>query len=223
MKIISKAALKMILSLMLLNISVAYAVDSDGAPFVVKGERLDFSVPEGWRLAWMEGEADGNYFVEYIPKDEKIESWRGGYLMVRRFKYPSPEMMKQIRDQKMNFAAILLQKFMQDAQKACPGKNVQMVQRTDTFNGIPFAVSGGFCDLYGPAAPNGEGAFVAYAEGKDYFFQIQYGWRPATVEERTMNLPWRITPEKSAEYLNAMKKYTLCGGAQEPACKLIYQ
>lgn len=218
MKTVSKVALAAIISCMLAG-SVAAA---DGDSFAVQGERLDFEPPAGWRLAWMEGEADGNYYVEYIPQDETIESWRGGYLLVRRFKYPAPEILQQIRDQKMNFAAILLQKFMEDAQKACPGKNAQMVQRINTFNGIPFAVSGGFCDAYGPAAPHGEGAFIAYAEGRDYFFQIQYGWRPATVEQRAMNLPWRLAPEKAAQYLNAMKKYTLCGGAGQAACKLSY-
>ncbi|MRW88040.1 hypothetical protein GJ698_28590 [Pseudoduganella sp. FT26W] len=63
-----------------------------------------------------------------------------------------------------------------------------------------------------------EGSYLAFAEGRDFLFQIQYGWRPRTQDEHDSNLPWRISAEASLSYLNAIKDTILCGGTSEPAC-----
>lgn len=193
------------------------------APFAVNGEQLDYPVPSGWKLAWMEGKPNGEFYAEYIPSDEDIRSWRKGYLLVKRVPYPPAEVMAEIKKGKARFNEIVLAQHMRGAATSCSGKHNAMAARLNTFNGIPFAVSGGFCERYGDSAPYGEGAFVAFAEGRDYFFQIQYGWRPASAQEATMNLPWRIKPREAEAYLNALKTMTLCGGLQQPACKIDYQ
>jgi hypothetical protein len=87
-----------------------------------------------------------------------------------------------------------------------------------TFNETYIAVSGGFCDSYGPAAPFGEGAIFAFAEGKEFLFRIQYGWRPKSAIEQRVNIPWRIDPETARKYVEAIKATSLCNGPAQPMC-----
>lgn len=198
--------------------SVALAAEA-GAPFSATGEQLDVAPPNEWKLAWMDGRSDGSYLIEYIPGKEEIDSWRDGYLAIERLHYPPVEIRKEIENAKSSVSEVALFQFVQNAKKACSGRHEPMMQRVNSFNGIRFAVSGGFCDRYGPAAPYGEGAFIAFAEGKDYLFRIQYGWRPKSIEEKKSNLPWRITPDKAEEYLGAIKAASLCAGPGQPGCK----
>lgn len=211
-------ALHFLLPLLAGVLHVASAAD-DGAPFSVIGEQLDHRPPDGWKLAWMSGKADGRYIVEYIPQEENINSWRDGYLAIERLAYPSAEVLKEIETHKTRIAAVALYQFIRKAKESCGGKHSEMAQRTNTFNGVYFAVGGGYCDRYGQAAPFGEGSFVAFAEGKDYLFRIQYGWRPKTIQDQENNVPWRITPKTAEQYLGAIKATALCGGSNQRACK----
>ncbi|SDG37429.1 MULTISPECIES: hypothetical protein [unclassified Duganella] len=189
-----------------------------GKPFTINGEQVTLPVPKFWKLAWMEGTPDGANVLEYIPPDEDIKSWRGGYLQISRSAYPAPELLAQLEQAKANITDVALAQNTRDAAKGCGGKYQAMPQHALTFNNVRFAVGGGFCDLYGPAAPLGEGAFVAFIQGKDYLFRIHYGWRPATPEEQKSHLPWRITPAASLRYLESIKAATLCGGKDQAAC-----
>lgn len=189
-----------------------------GKPLPVTGEQLQHRIPGGWKLAWMEGQPDGEYFAEYIPQAEDIKSWRGGYLSIRRQSYPNAAAMAQIEKAGAKIADIGLFQFMRAAAQSCGGSHQAMSQRVSTSNGVYMAVSGGYCDKYGPAAPSGEGSFVAYVQGKDYLFMIQYGWRPKNETEQKANLPWRIAPEASQLYMEAIKASSLCGGKEQPVC-----
>ncbi|WP_293776383.1 hypothetical protein [uncultured Oxalicibacterium sp.] len=216
-KILSRTFLLFVFS----TIGMANGAYADAA-FAVTGEQLDYQIPAGWKLASIAGAPDGAFHAEYVPSDEDIRSWRKGYLLIKRMPYPSADVMDDIRKGKTRFNELVLAQHMHAANASCSGKNSQMTARVSTFNGIPFAVSGGFCDRYGAAAPYGEGAFVAFAEGRDYFFQIQYGWRPGSEQDAKNNLPWRIPPAQAASYLNSLKAMTLCGGQQQAACKIDY-
>ena len=194
--------------------------NSSWKPFSVIGEQIEHPVPAGWKLAWMEGSPNGANYAEYIPEGEDIEHWRSGYLLLRRVPLPSEEVLAKIEGGKNKLADGSLIGFFQKANKACAGTNELMSQRTNVFNGLYMAVGGGFCDRYGTSAPFGEGALVAFAVGKDYLFQMQYGWRPANEQQAKADLPWRIDGERARKYLEAFKASKLCGGAGEPACKL---
>lgn len=193
---------------------------ANGEPFPITGEQLEFPLPEGWKLAWMSGKGGGGgYLSEYIPQTEGIHSWREGYLAVERLEYPSTEALKELEKYKIRLSDFALHQFLKKAKEICGGQHTNMAQRTNIFNGVYFAVGGGYCDRYGPAAPFGEGSFVAFAEGKNFWFRIQYGWRPKTLQEQGNNLPWRISPKKATDYLEAIKAATLCGGVEEPVCR----
>lgn len=194
----------------------------DGTPFAVNGEQMDYSPPSGWKLAWMHGKQDGPFIAEYIPENEDINAWREGYLSMQRFEYPSVEMLHKLKENKTRIADMGLIQTVNKANETCGGQHTPMSQRTNTFNNVYFAVGGGYCDKYGTAAPYGEGSFVAFAEGKKFFYRIQYSWRPKSADDQKSNLPWRITPSKAKEYLESIKAMSLCGGDEQPACKVSY-
>lgn len=198
----------------------ALAEEPIGKPFKVIGEQVEHKIPDGWKLAWMEGKADGRYFAEYIPAGEDINSWRTGYLAIERIPYPSPQILDEIHKMKTTFSEIGLHHFMEIAAKRCGEKHIEMSRRVNTFNGVFFAVSGGFCDHYDNIAPFGEGAFVAFLEGKNNVFRIQYSWRPISEATKNNDLPWRIPSNKAEAYLNAIKATTLCGGESQPNCTI---
>lgn len=207
------------LLLLFVGTPLAASAANDGVPFSVIGEQLDLRPPEGWKLAWMSGKADGSYIVEYIPEAEDIDSWRVGYLAIERLEYPPAEVLKELEKRKTRVADVALYQFAKKAKETCGGRHMEMAHRTNTFNGVYFAVGGGFCDRYGQAAPFGEGSFFAFAEGESYLFRIQYGWRPKTIQDQESNVPWRIAPQKAAQYLEAIKATSLCGGLDQPECR----
>ncbi|MDY0205194.1 MAG: hypothetical protein RBR82_01070 [Pseudomonas sp.] len=200
----------------------AVFAQEEGASFPVYGEQLEFQPPSGWKLAWMSGAEDGPYLAEYIPEHEDIDAWREGYLSVQRFEYPPSDVLQEIKAHKTRLADIALDQYITQAQETCGGQHQAMSQRTNMFNGIYFAVGGGYCDKYGPSAPFGEGAFVAIAEGKQFFFKIQYAWRPISAAEQQRNRPWRIAPQQAKEYLESIKTISLCGGEHQPECQISY-
>ncbi|MYN15955.1 hypothetical protein GTP81_04250 [Rugamonas sp. FT107W] len=198
--------------------AVSAPAEGTGKPFAVVGEQLQHKIPKGWKLAWMEGQPDGEYFVEYLPEAEDINNWREGYLSIRRLPYPNATAMAQIEKAGAKVADVALFQFIKGAVQSCGGRHQAMSQRTDTSNGVYLAVSGGYCDKYGSAAPFGEGSLIAYAQGKDYVFQIQYGWRPKSETDQKTNLPWHIAPETARQYMEAIKASSLCGGGGQAAC-----
>ena len=219
----SRKAVNFLVQLLFLaSLPLSTIAAEDGALFVVKGEQMDYSPPSGWKLAWMNGKQDGEFVAEYIPENEDIFTWREGYLSVKRMAYPPVETLQKLKENKTRIADVALIQTINQAKELCGGHHTPMSQRTNTFNGVYFAVGGGYCDKYGPAAPYGEGSFVAFAEGKKFFFRIQYSWRPKSADEQKTNLPWRISPEKAQEYLESIMAMRLCGGDGQPTCKISY-
>jgi hypothetical protein len=219
MNVWKKLSTTMRFLLLFVGMPLAASAADDGVPFSVVGEQLDHHPPEGWKLAWMNGKADGTYIAEYISEAEDINSWREGYLAIERLEYPPAEVLKEIEKRKSRVADVALYQLVRKAKETCGGQHVEMTQRTNTFNGVYFAVGGGYCDRYGKVAPFGEGSFVAFAEGKSYLFRIQYGWRPKSAQDQEGNVPWRIAPQKAKQYLEAIKAMSLCGGLDQPACR----
>jgi len=193
---------------------VTFATEK-GTPFRVIGEQLEHPIPKNWKLAWMDGKPDGRFVVEYIPENDDINTWRKGYLAIERLPYPSSEVMQQIEG---NISEFALSRYIQLAKERCAGKHKAMSQRTNTFKNTLMSVGGGFCDKYGPAAPFGEGSFVAFVQGEDFLFRVQYGWRPDSTKELNANLPWRISRQAATQYLEAIKASSLCGGTGEREC-----
>jgi hypothetical protein len=208
-----------LLAFLLLSLPLTALASESGKPFAVIGEQIDHPVPQGWKLAWMDGEPDGRFVVEYIPQSEQIDSWREGYLAIERIPYPSAEALEEVARMNLKPSDFLLNLYIQGAGKSCGGKHEAMSQRSNTFNGAYFSVGGGFCDRYGSAAPFGEGSFVAFVQGESFLFRIQYGWRPRSEQELNRSLPWRITPQDAEAYLGAIKASSLCAGAGQPKCK----
>ena len=204
-----------------LFIPIAWAAEGDGSAFAVHGERIDHIPPQGWKLAWMVGDADGAYVVEFIPESEDINFWQQGYLAIARMPYPTAEALKEVVKGDMKVSEVAVQYYNGEAVNACAGKFYPMSHRTNTFNGAIFSVSGGFCDKNGPPARFGEGAVFAYVEGKDYLFRIQYSWRPKSAEDK-QDIPWRVDPEELGSYLKAIIASRLCGGSNELPCKENY-
>lgn len=192
------------------------------SPFRVSGEQLDFRVPDGWKLAWMSGKGDDQYLAEYLPVNENIDAWRGEYFSINRFRYPSQKIRDKIAALHSSVAAVALYQFIRKADATCGGIHVDMSQRIAMFNGVRFAVGGGYCSRYGSAAPFGEGSIVAFAEGEQYVFRVKYDWRPSSSDEQKEDLPWRNKIQKIKGYIESIKLMTLCGGKDEPVCKVSY-
>jgi hypothetical protein len=196
----------------------AFAAEK-GQPFDVSGERIDIQAPAGWKLAWMDGTPNGSYLQEFIPENEDINTWRKGYLSIRRIAYPPAATVEEIKRANSHVADAALASFMKATAANCSEKHTAMSQRANDFNGVHFAVGGGFCDRHGPAMPFGEGAIIAFVEGRDFLFFMQYGWRPADEREAQSNLPLRQSSDVIRSYLEAIKATSLCGGAGQPVCK----
>ena len=211
-----------LLLIALVNMSSAMATPGDGLPFDIKGESVDHVVPKGWTLAWMSGGADGVYIMEFIPESEDINAWCKGYLAIARSPYPSEDVMAKLRKGGVDISAAAASQHNDEAREGCSGSFRPMSGRTKKYGGAVFAVTGGFCDKYASPAPFGEGAVFAIVEGKSYLFRIQYSWRPVSATENE-KLPWRIQPDVVSSYLKAITESTLCGGPDEPTCKVYYR
>ena len=216
------------IAIYLSSVGVAWSADEPaaapaaGTSFSVSGERLELGIPAGWKLAWMEGGAEGGFIVEYIPQAEDIQSWREGYLAVQRMPYPSASLMAELKKANVKIADVALHQFMKKVEQTCGGRHQAMTQASNDYNGAHFAVSGGYCDQYGIAAPFGEGSVVAFVEGKEYWFRIQFGWRPNSESEQQANLPWRVSPQIVKDYVDTIRTASLCGGSGQAACKTVY-
>lgn len=187
--------------------SPAGAALLDGKVFQPNGENLVIQPPAGWRMAYMNGDPNGDYVIEFMPRNESHDSWREGYMSVQRGAY-EPSSGTHLSSQ-------LVQRVLQGAQRNCAGRFTPMKSKDSVNHGAYTSISGGFCDRYNnDAAPYGEGSLVAVVEGKKNLFLVQFGWRPAT-ENELKNYGWRITPERLQQYLNLLNQATLCGGGED--------
>lgn len=200
--------------------SPTFAEAAAGSAFEVHGEQLQHAVPAGWTLAWMDGDRSGNgeVMAEYLPPGEDIQNWRGGYLLIRRLPMPAADVLQQVAASGATLAQVGITQQQEKAKKFCAGSFTPTSARSNRFNGVEFAVAGGFCDKVGPAAPFGEGAVVAFVQGHGFMHQVQYSWRPLDAAELRRNKPYRIEPARTAGYMQAITSTTLCGGDQQPTC-----
>ncbi|MFA6119828.1 MAG: hypothetical protein WCT35_02415 [Sideroxydans sp.] len=188
--------------------SNSYA-ETGGEPFSVKGERIDITPPAGWKLAWMIGKPDGEYFAEYIKDGEDVLSWKSGLLLIRRAPYPSADIREQISKLKAKVADVGLIQLANQTREICKGQYVPTAQRVNTFGGLYFSVGGWYCGLVGPNIPYGEGAYVALIEGKDFIHLIQYSWRPQS-EVEVKASPWAIEENTATAYLQSIISAVIC-------------
>ncbi|KAF1049047.1 MAG: hypothetical protein GAK35_00024 [Herbaspirillum frisingense] len=191
--------------------------EAEGRVFQPVGENLMISPPAGWRMAFMDGDPEGDYVVDFLPANEAHDSWREGYMGVQRRSYPDGALADNIRARNLTLAQVAITEVMQSAQRNCPGRFVPMRQKDSLTNNIPTSVSGGFCDRVGAAAPYGEGTVMAVYEGKERLFVVQFSWRPAT-ENELKEYAYRITPAKLQQYLDLLNGASLCGGPDEGKC-----
>ncbi|BEV14928.1 hypothetical protein HBDW_17160 [Herbaspirillum sp. DW155] len=191
--------------------------EAEGRLFQPKGENLMISPPPGWRLAYMDGDPDGDYMVDFLPANEAHDSWREGYMGVQRRSFPEAGLLANIQARNLTVAQVALSEVMQGAQRNCPGRFVAMAQKNGSTNNIPLSVSGGFCDRTGPVAPYGEGTVLAVYQGKQQLFVVQFSWRPPT-DAANKQYPFRISPAGLQQYLDLINAATLCGGPEEGKC-----
>lgn len=188
-----------------------------GAVFQPQGENLMIAPPAGWRMAYMDGDPDGDYVVDFLPPNEALDSWREGYMGVQRRSFPDSALLSNIRARNLSVPQVAITELMQSAQRQCPGRFLPMKQKDSLTNNIPTSVSGGFCDRAGSDAPYGEGSVIAVFEGKQRLFVVQFGWRPSNPNE-WKQYGYRITPDRLQQYLNLLNAATLCGGAEQGPC-----
>lgn len=203
----------------LLGISNSNA-EADGAPFIVNGERADISPPNGWRLTWMQGNTNGEYFAEYIKDGEEVSSWKSGLLLIRRFKYPAADQLEQIEKAKSKVADIALLQYDNQTQQTCKDKYVPAAKRVGELGGLYFAVGGWYCRVTTEKTPYGEGSYVAFIEGKDFFHLVQYSWRPQTENDATSS-DWGIDLKTGKAYLESIVSSALCDEGKK-TCKNTY-
>jgi hypothetical protein len=192
----------------LLVISNSHAA-VEGAPFVVDGERIDIVPPTGWRLTWMAGDANGEYFAEYIKDGEDARSWKSGLLLIRRLKYPSADLLEQIEKAKSRVADIMLLQYDNQTQQMCKDKYVPAAKRVGELSGLYFAVGGWYCRLNSKETPFGEGSYVAFVEGKGFVHLVQYSWRPQTGQDANSS-EWGIDLKTGKTYLDSIVSSVLC-------------
>lgn len=213
----SRRLLAPLLASLLAMAPLAGHAEAEGRLFQPRGENLMISPPPGWRLAYMDGDPDGNYVVDFLPANEAHDSWREGYMGVQRRGYPDAALAANIQARNLTVAQVALTEVMQGAQRNCPGRFVAMAQKDGSTNNIPVSVSGGFCDRTGPVAPYGEGTVLAVYQGKQQLFVVQFSWRPPT-ENALKQYPYRISPAGLQQYLDLLNAATLCGGPDEGKC-----
>lgn len=201
---------------------VAAQAAPQGESFAVTGERVVTAIPQGWKLAWMMGTPAGGFMAEYIPAEDNIDTWHGGYLAIARFPYPSAKVMQEFKDKKVHPAEVAQAQLQDALRNSCGDKFEAMPRGLNQLGDLLFSVSGGYCPHMGTTAPFGEGSFVAFIEGKEFLHKVQYSWRPASTKEQDQNKPWGIGKDKSVQYLEAMKASTLCDGSYK-ACSANYR
>ncbi|MFL9925809.1 hypothetical protein PQR62_16125 [Herbaspirillum lusitanum] len=189
----------------------------EGSVFQPNGENLIIQTPPNWRMAYMNGDPGSDYVVEFLPPNEAHDSWREGYMSVQRRTLPGSALMDGIRARQLTLSSVAVGEVLQNVQRNCAGKFMQMRQKDTLTGSAPTSISGGFCDRYGAAAPYGEGSVFAVVEGKKSLFVVQFGWRPATQDENKQ-FGYRISPERLQVYLDLLNRAVLCGADDEPAC-----
>jgi len=209
----------LVFSIHLQMVEPALADTVAGMPFNVKGERLDVTPPPGWNIVWMEGDSTGEYFVEYAPAGEDVETWKTGHLSIVRKPYPSAQTMKEIRDAKLKVADVALIGMVKRLSSSCAGYE-EITMRTTTANGLYSALGGGYCGKPSENAPLGEGAFVAFYESKNFIYKVQYSWRPQSEAEKQSSL-WGIDAAHAKLYRESLKSATLCDESKK-TCKTRY-
>lgn len=207
--------MKKMLALLLVQASLllspqAHAALLEGNLFQPNGENLQIKAPAGWRLAYMNGDPNGDYVVEFMPENEAHDSWREGYMSVQRGAVSMSA--------GTHLSTQFVQRILQGAQRNCSGHFMPMKQKDSVTNGAYTSIGGGFCDRVGSIAPFGEGSLIAVVEGSTNMFLVQFGWRPAT-ENELKAYGWRITPQKLQQYLDLLNSAVLCGGKDQGACR----
>lgn len=191
--------------------------EAEGAVFQPNGENLMISPPAGWRMAFMDGDPDGDYVVDFLPANEAHDSWREGYMGIQRRSFPDSGLVSNIMARNLTVAQVAMTEVMQSAQRNCPGRFVPMKQKDSVTNNMPTSVSGGFCDRAGAAAPYGEGTLLSVYQGRERLFVVQFSWRPSTQNE-LKEYGYRITPARLQQFLDLMNGASLCGGKDEGPC-----
>lgn len=207
--------MKKLLALLLVQTSLllspqAHAELLQGSVFQPNGENLQIKAPAGWRLAYMNGDPNGDYVVEFMPENEAHDSWREGYMSVQRGVVDMTS--------GTHLSTQFVQRILQGAQRNCSGRFTAMRQKDTVTNGAYTSLGGGFCDRVGSTAPFGEGSLIAVIEGSKNMFLVQFGWRPAT-ENELKDYGWRITPQKLQQYLDLLNNASLCGGKDQAVCR----
>lgn len=218
MRVYSKV-FKGVLGLSVISICLqAHAVEAYGdqaKKIKISGEQVIHDIPKGWDLSYFEGDPAGNFLMEYVPKGDDVRQWKQGYLLIRRSAYPDATLMSKLKEAKISPAMVGILQAQDTAKKGC-GENFRpMTQGETVFNGIAFAISGGYCPQYGQYLPFGEGAVVSVLEGKENIFKLQYSWRPHSAQPQ---LKWGLENSQITNYLDRIKNTHLCGGINETKC-----
>ncbi len=192
---------------------------ADGQLFEVNGMQLVIAPPEGWDAVWMDGDPDGQYFIEYLPKGDDVNSWRDGYIFVQRTSLVSQQdFLNKIESAGYSLLDFMFKSFTYKAQQTCPGNFIKSKPKAEFFNGIKYILGAGYCDKYGPAAPYGESNVFAYAQHGELIFNIKFAWRPRSKQDQIDNPHWPISQEKVDFTFNVLKGAFLCGDEGYEEC-----
>lgn len=189
----------------------------------IHGEQISILIDDAWFPAWQnllkpqarEGQANAEqgYNVEYIPRGQDIEKWRGEYLLVSRMSYPvDPKEKENIA----NNAAQLIQTL---SERHC-GQNLKKMPTVSIkIDGQPAVMAGGYCPLPIKVSPKGEGSIFVFIEGKEYLHRVSFNWRPLESERAEGTPVIGTSPERLVEFAKRLQNIKLCGRNDTTACQ----
>jgi len=196
---------------------LAHSDTNNGELFEVSGLQLAISPPEGWSAVWMSGDPDGQYFIEYLPEGDDVNSWRDGYIYVQRTAF-TQDTLDKIERAGYSMLDFAFESFQYNAKITCPGMFFRSKPERENINNLEYVLGAGYCDKYGDAAPYGESTVFAYAWDGEFLFNVKLAWRPHSKDDQLEHPHWPIPQERVAFTFDILKSAFLCGGDEYEEC-----
>ena len=142
-----------------------------GKPFAVAGERVDAPLPAGAKLAYMAGDARGEFIAEFASPKEDIAHWESLFVAQQRIHGSLADAVKRTLAGVRNACHMLEQPRVFAPQKGAA-----------KFKGDMLAVTL-YCRQAMPHAPHGELMAMLFMQGQQHTFKYWRSWRPQTQQQ----------------------------------------
>ncbi len=192
----------LVMTLALFAATAQAATPDNGKPFAVVGERVDAPLPAGAKLAYMAGDARGEFIAEFANPKESITSWKSLFVAQQRVNDTLPNTVKRTLAG-MRSACSMLDK---------PGVFAPQKEAA-AFKGDMLAVLL-YCRQPMPNAPQGELTAMLFMRGQQHTFKYWRSWRPQTQQQVQA-----ARKESMAFFSNSLKDAALCNPQAGQACR----